>query len=78
MNELHNANIVKEPLIYTLIFNIFGGYLLSFNLSYLEHKNVALAHAEAFNELMNDPALSQMANNFMRDTVNSQISKVID
>tara|TARA_R110002012_G_scaffold213088_2_gene384164 strand:- start:38 stop:418 length:381 start_codon:yes stop_codon:yes gene_type:complete len=77
MNSLHDADIVKEPLIKTLIFNIFGGYLLSFNLAYLEHKDVALAHSDAFNELMNDPALSQMANNFMRDTVNSQISKVV-
>ena len=65
-------------MIHTLVFNVFGGYLVNFSVEYNLTEDVEKSNSYAFNELMNDPSLASMANSFMKNAVNDQISKVID
>ena len=78
MNKLHESKIINDPMIHTLVFNVFGGYLVNFSVEHDLTKDVEKSNSYAFNELMNDPSLASMANSFMKNAVNDQISKVID
>ena len=78
LTELEKSNVIKDPMIKTLIFNVFGGYLFNVSTAFDLNDDIELAHSIAFNELMRDPKVSAMVNSVMRDTVNSQISKVVE
>jgi len=77
LDELFDSKTITDPMIHTLIFNVFGGYLVNFGNAHHLNGDVVAAHYTAFDELMKDPALSSMANQFMRNAVNEQISKVV-
>tara|TARA_Y100000114_G_scaffold156271_1_gene182931 strand:- start:7043 stop:7411 length:369 start_codon:yes stop_codon:yes gene_type:complete len=78
LTELEKSNVIKDPMIKTLIFNVFGGYLFNVSTAFGMNDDIELSHTIAFNELMRDPSVSSMVNSVMRDAVNSQISKVIE
>ena len=78
MNKLHDSKIISDPMIHTLVFNVFGGYLVNLSVEYNLTEDIEKSNSYAFNELMNDPSLASMANSFMKNAVNDQISKVID
>ena len=78
LDELFDSKTITDPMIHTLIFNVFGGYLVNFGNAHHFNRDVVAAHNTAFDELMKDPALSSMANQFMRSAVNDQISKVVE
>lgn len=78
LDQLFVERIIQDPMIHTLLFNVLGGYFVNFGHAQSHGNDVLQSHELALGTLMNDPALSTMVNQFMRNAVNEQISKVVE
>lgn len=78
LQSLHECNMIKEPMLETLVFSVVGGYSFNFSKAVSEGLSVGDAHSHAMSLLISNPKMSQMTETFMRGAVADQISKVVE
>jgi len=78
MYDLYKSELITDPMVKIMVFNIMGGYINNFSRAFDMNKDVLESHQIAFATMIQDPTVSKFVQNFMSDMVTSNIEKVID
>ena len=78
MHDLYKSELISDPMVKVMVFNIMGGYINNFSRAFDMNKDVLESHQIAFATMIQDPTVSKFVQNFMSDMVTSNIEKVID
>jgi len=78
MYDLYKSEIITDPMVKVMVFNIMGGYVNNFSRAFQINQNILESHQIAFATMIQDPTVSKFVQNFMSDMVTSNIEKVID
>jgi hypothetical protein len=79
LSSLHNENIIKEPLIQTMIFSIVGGYSHHFSASLIyDTQDIEQAHHHALSAVMSNPNVAKMTETILQTQVTKAVRGVIE
>ena len=79
LNKIHEQEVIKDPLVKILVFNILGGFNHYFVKAMKEFEgDMTLAYHKSLSEMMSDPAIKGLINQFMGDKVSSQVGGIIE
>lgn len=78
MYDLYKSELITDPMVKVMVFNIMGGYINNFSRAFDMNKDVLESHQIAFATMIQDPTVSKFVQNFMSDMVTSNIEKVIN
>lgn len=78
MYELYKSEIITDPMVKVMVFNIMGGYINNFSRAFQINQDILESHRIAFATMVQDPTVSKFVQSFMSDMVTTNIEKVID
>ena len=77
MLNLAKSNLITDPMMKTLLFNIFGQYVHGFTMAFQMNNDIIASSSIAFSNLIQDPQVSNLVQGFMTDAINDKIQDVI-
>jgi hypothetical protein len=77
LSAFWEADTVLDPKMKVLVFAVLGGYTSSFSQVWKDTLDVHEAHGRSVNEVMSNPAVSNLVNNVMSDMVQKQVKGMI-
>lgn len=78
LNALHNADITLEPMVETFVFSVVGGYTFNFSKAMKDGMSVTDSHSHSMTLLMQNPRITELTERWLHQSVDAQISKVVE